>query len=192
MWLWLRDLFSSVRILHGGSSVESWPVRLLMTGLDGKKVWVVPYSFRSDWQWGQETVKNPPLLYGRGSRSHPQFHGSFWWGLCHGPSKVLQGTTKCNIRKSSMQPPFTIRRVNKQFIMELADNCNYKTLRDKIRDRLVVGIRDKSLLELMQLDTTLDLEKAKMARWHEAVHESRDLTAGNTTVVESMFASQYN
>ena len=76
--------------------------------------------------------------------------------------------------------------------MELADNCNYKTLRDKIRDRLVVGIRDKSLLELMQLDTTLDLEKAKMAHRHEAVHESRDLTAGNTTVVESMFASQYN
>ena len=91
-----------------------------------------------------------------------------------------------------MQPPFTIRRGNKQFIMELADNCNYKTLRDEIRDRLVVRIWDKSLLELMQLDTTLDLEKAKMARRHEAIHESRDLTAGNTTVVESMFASKYN
>ena len=83
-----------------------------------------------------------------------------------------------------------------QFIMELyrlVDYCNYKTLRGKIRDRLVDGIRDKSLLEHMQLDTTLDLEKAKMARQHEAIQdESRGLTAGNTTVLKSMSAGKYN
>ena len=45
----------------------------------------------------------------------------------------------------------------------------------------------------MQLDTTLDLEKAKMARQHEAIYdESRGLTAGNTTVLESMSAGKYN
>ena len=45
----------------------------------------------------------------------------------------------------------------------------------------------------MQLDTTLDLEKAKMACQHEAIYdESRGLTAGNTTVLESMSAGKYN
>ena len=85
-----------------------------------------------------------------------------------------------------------------QFIMglnRLAGNCDYKTLRDEmIRDRLVVGIWDQRLSERMQLDATLNLEKAKkMACQHEAIHnQSRHLTAGNTTVLESMSASKYN
>ena len=43
-----------------------------------------------------------------------------------------------------------------------------------IRDRLVVGILDSGLSEKLQLDSTLDLEKAKKAiRLKEAVQESQ-------------------
>lgn len=48
----------------------------------------------------------------------------------------------------------------------LAENCSYGALHDElIRDRLVVGLRDTSLAERMQLDRDLTLEKAlNMAR----------------------------
>ena len=63
-------------------------------------------------------------------------------------------------RRSQMEGETT-----EQFIMELyrfADNCNYQDFRDEmIRDRFIVGIRDQRLSERMQLDATLDLEKAK-------------------------------
>ena len=52
-----------------------------------------------------------------------------------------------------------------QFIMELytlAEHCNYGDMTDEmIRDRLVVGIQDAALSQLLQLDAELTLEKAK-------------------------------
>ena len=52
-----------------------------------------------------------------------------------------------------------------QYIMalyELVQHCDYGGMKDEmIRDRLVVGIRDSSLSEKLQLDPALTLEKAK-------------------------------
>ena len=43
----------------------------------------------------------------------------------------------------------------------LAEFCDFSDLRDKlIRDRIVVGIRDKALSERLQLEADLTLEKA--------------------------------
>ena len=52
-----------------------------------------------------------------------------------------------------------------EYIVELyrlAETCNYGDLKDEmIRDRLVVGIRDVSLSQQLQIDAGLTLEKAK-------------------------------
>ena len=55
------------------------------------------------------------------------------------------------------------------------DNCEYGALKDDLlRDRIVVGIRDKGLSEKLQMDPSLTLEKAKtQVRQKEAVLEHR-------------------
>ena len=54
-----------------------------------------------------------------------------------------------------------------EFIMalyELADNCEYAAMKDEmIRDLIVVGIRDSSLSERLQVDPELTLEKANQS-----------------------------
>ena len=65
-----------------------------------------------------------------------------------------------------------------QFIAELyvlAEECEYGGLKDQmIRDRIVVGIRDAKLSQRMQMDSTLDLSKAKTTvRQAEAVQEQQ-------------------
>ena len=57
----------------------------------------------------------------------------------------------------------------------LVENCDYSEMTSEmIRDRLVVGIRDNSLLECLQLNAGLMLEKAKKTvRQYEAVHEQQ-------------------
>ena len=57
-----------------------------------------------------------------------------------------------------------------QYIMEMAENCNYGDLTSEMmRDRLVVGIQDETLSQKLQLDPTLTLDKAKqMIRQKEA------------------------
>lgn len=70
-----------------------------------------------------------------------------------------------------------------QFIMELyklAETCEYGDMTEQmIRDRLVVGIRDSSLSENLQLDPDLTLEKAKKKiRQREAVHQQTGLLKG--------------
>ncbi len=65
-----------------------------------------------------------------------------------------------------------------QYIMALytlAQSCEYGELKDEmIRDRLVVGIRDNTLSEKLQMDPALTLESAKKAiRQREAVHEQQ-------------------
>ena len=62
----------------------------------------------------------------------------------------------------------------------LAEHCAYDRLREEmIRDRLVVGLRDASLSEKMQLDPELTLDKAMaMARQSEAVHKQQPVVRG--------------
>lgn len=57
----------------------------------------------------------------------------------------------------------------------LADTCNYGVLREElIRDRLVVGLRDRRVSEKLQLDADLDLLKAlTVARQHETVRQQQ-------------------
>ena len=71
-----------------------------------------------------------------------------------------------------------------QYIMtlyDLAEHCDYGEMKEEmIRDRLVVGIRDTTLSEKMQLDSALTLESAKKAiRQREAVHEQQQSLKGD-------------
>ncbi|UYV61897.1 hypothetical protein LAZ67_1007006 [Cordylochernes scorpioides] len=61
-------------------------------------------------------------------------------------------------------------------LYNLAESCEYATLHDEmIRDRIVVGVRDKNLSERLQLDESLTLEKAvKTVRQFEAVQKQQD------------------
>ena len=73
------------------------------------------------------------------------------------------------------------------YIMELytlAESCEFKdTKEEMIRDRLVVGIRDSSLSERMQMEPDLTLERAKkMVRQREAVHEQQEILKGASDV----------
>ena len=44
----------------------------------------------------------------------------------------------------------------------MAENCEFGNMKDKlIRDRIVVGIRDESLSECLQMEAELTLDKAK-------------------------------
>lgn len=72
-------------------------------------------------------------------------------------------------------------------LYNVASKCDYGTLNDElIRDRIVVGIRNQSLYEKMQLDETLTLEKAaRMARESEAVRKQQpQIRDGDTKEVE--------
>ena len=89
---------------------------------------------------------------------------------------------RARFNRRSQQPGET----SEQFIMalyELADNCEYGEMKDEmIRDRIVVGIRDISLSERLQLDSALTLETAKKAvRQREAVHEQNQALTATTT-----------
>ena len=54
----------------------------------------------------------------------------------------------------------------------LAEYCKFGNLRDDlIRDRIVVGIKDKKLSEQLQLDSKLTLEKA-ITKLNQAVKDS--------------------
>ena len=60
----------------------------------------------------------------------------------------------------------------------LAEHCAYDWLREEMI-RLVVGLRDASLSEKMQLDPELTLDKAMaMARQSEAVHKQQPVVRG--------------
>ena len=72
----------------------------------------------------------------------------------------------------------------------LIETCEFNELRDEmLRDRLIVGIRDKGLSEKLQLDTDLTLEKAKKTiRQKEAVRaQSQQLsTQARAQLVEDV------
>ena len=46
-------------------------------------------------------------------------------------------------------------------IHSLADSCEFGPMKELIRDRLVVGIRDLALSECLRLEPDLTLHKAK-------------------------------
>ena len=58
-------------------------------------------------------------------------------------------------------------------LYSLSESCDYGALKEEmLRDRIVVGIRDTSLSERLQMDDKLTLEKAKkMVRQKEAVSQ---------------------
>ena len=62
-------------------------------------------------------------------------------------------------------------------LYNLVEDCDYGELKDQmIRDRIVVGIRDRALSEKLQMDADLTLEKAKIqVRQREAVHEQSQI-----------------
>ena len=67
-------------------------------------------------------------------------------------------------------------------LYKLLQHCDHGGMKDEmIKDRLVVGIRDSSLSEKLQLDPALTLAKAKKAiRQSEAIHEQQKLLKGNS------------
>ena len=66
-------------------------------------------------------------------------------------------------------------------LYNLAADCNFGELKDElICDRIVVGIRDASLSERLQMDLELMLEKAKMVvQRREAIHEQQVTIEGD-------------
>ena len=66
-------------------------------------------------------------------------------------------------------------------VYALAEHCGYGDLRDElIRDRLVVGIRDRRLSERLQLDADLTLDKAVTIIWQlETVHQQQVFLRGD-------------
>ena len=60
-------------------------------------------------------------------------------------------------------------------LYNLAVDCNFGELKDElIRDRIVVGIREASLSERLQMDPELTLEKAKtLVRHRETIREQQ-------------------
>lgn len=65
-------------------------------------------------------------------------------------------------------------------LYSLAEHCQYGALKDElIRDRIVVGVRERKLAEKLQLDDKLTLEKAVlMARQQEAVKQQQNELRG--------------
>ena len=77
------------------------------------------------------------------------------------------------------------------YMYSFAENCEYAEWKDQmIRDRLVVGIRDTSLSERLQMDPDLTLVKAAkkaVVRQKEAVTEQQQLLKGDTTLLHPSF-----
>ena len=85
---------------------------------------------------------------------------------------VIIEHTKFNKRSQLPDEPV------EQFIASLynlAADCNFGELKDKlIRDRIVVGIRNTSLSERLQMGLEMTLKKAKtVIQQREAVREER-------------------
>ncbi|XP_036329901.1 uncharacterized protein K02A2.6-like [Rhagoletis pomonella] len=76
----------------------------------------------------------------------------------------------------------------------LSENCNYGTLREEmIRDKIVVGVRDRKLSEKLQLVTDLTLEKAVAeVRQHQAVRKQQiELTSSIHKLTTASSVSNY-
>ena len=71
-------------------------------------------------------------------------------------------------------------------LYSLADNCEYGNMKEElIRDRLVVGIKDVTLSERLQMDEALTLDKAKKSvRQREAVKEQQSFLKREETSLD--------
>ncbi len=67
-------------------------------------------------------------------------------------------------------------------VHKLAEHCNFGPLKDElIRDRVVVGIRDLSLSEKLQMDSDLTLSKAVgQVKQNEMVKTAASYYAGQS------------
>ena len=74
-------------------------------------------------------------------------------------------------------------------LYQLIEDCDYGDLKDQmIRNRIVVGIRDKALSQRLQMDSELTLEKAKtLSRQREAIQEQQVLLNSTPTTREIDF-----
>ena len=91
---------------------------------------------------------------------------------------VIYERAKSNSRKQEEGEPVDSFITDLYFLVE---HCNYKDFQDEmIRDRLVVGLRDATLSEKLQLDSKLTLEKAVMkVRQAEAVRQQQPIVRGD-------------
>ena len=72
--------------------------------------------------------------------------------------------------------------------------CEYSDIKDEmIRDQLVVGIRDESLSERLQMEADLSLEKAKkLIRQSKAVQQQQGILKSSNEMLESVAKSKAN
>ena len=78
-------------------------------------------------------------------------------------------------------------------LYSLVEHCDYGTMTEEmLRDRLVVGIRDKMMSEKLQLDQDLTLEKAKIIiRQREAIHDQAEvLQVGEKMALDGAFTQK--
>ena len=73
-------------------------------------------------------------------------------------------------------------------LYQLVKNCEYGDMKDQmLRDRIVVGIRNKASSQRMQLDAKLTLEKAKtLSRQREAIREQQVILGSTTKATQSI------
>ena len=91
---------------------------------------------------------------------------------------VIYERAKFNSRKQEEGEPVDLFITD---LYALAEHCGYKELHDEmIRDRIVVGLRDASLSEKLQLDSELTLEKAvTKAQQAETVRQQQSVVRGD-------------
>ena len=74
-------------------------------------------------------------------------------------------------------------------LYQLVETCDYGLMKEEmLRDRIVVGIRDRALSEKLQMDSELTLEKAKKAaRQKEAVNDQhKQMQGGQETTLAAI------
>lgn len=73
-------------------------------------------------------------------------------------------------------------------LYSLAEHCDYGTLHDELlRDRIVVGIRDKNLSEKLQMDSELTLSKAiEKVRLSESVKKQQEILTCNKSSIQAV------
>ncbi|CAB3984465.1 Hypothetical predicted protein [Paramuricea clavata] len=114
------------------------------------------------------------LIYSMGSEADDIVQSL---GIAEGDQK------KYNVVKKKFEDFFIIKR-------NVVEHCNFGVLCEElIRDRIVVGIRDKALSEKLQLEADLTLEKAvNFARQKETVRKSKGFFETTANSKSTMWA----
>ncbi len=98
---------------------------------------------------------------------------------------VIFERAKFNLQNQQENEPVETFITN---LFSLAEHCKFGTLREElIRDRIVVGIQDKSLSEKLQLEAELTLEKAmNLVRQRETVRKQQEFLKTEGKSVDSV------